>query len=674
VRYAWQPSVTKDELEIFDQWVDVGMDKHLNPYVIATMMKSEVNGGLGERLRKKAGEASQRLYEMNWGNVEFIERREVLAKALMDDDCVAATDGSNKNSEGAQAWLVANRAGDILVRGRGRVPCAKQDASSLRPELAAILAATTFVDDFVKKEKLKQKNQHEITIYTDSANAISDMKSGLYPSTKNALENNIDMKLELKRVLRTSPQKYHLQHVRAHQDRKMEIANLPFDAKLNKMADEYAGGVYEDMICGEHHELVPFYETQVCSLRLPFGRPVSNVCEQLISFANGQLSEAQLAKFWNIEEQWMCNIEWEAFKVTVRRIKNATKSRLCKIVHKQIPTMQIMKRNDMSLTNLCSLCKEHAEDWNHVFQCKSMMARAARYEHLGELKKVLKQRKTHPVVMQRIMAIIYQWTNKYTITVPNGDGNLHLINQAFADQCNLGVSNMMAGVLSHKFGNIQATYYSQIEAKEVRFTKREWNVSVIRALLQYSEAIWKARCTYVHEESQLTMENQTRMLALRIRNDLLKKPWKIEQADKDLIQRNNNFFHRTGARQLNRWMERVLLSMSIAQNYENATRQDIRKWINMPDGGYIKKIKYPTKVKLKKYVQLTLKECMNERRRNSHNNNDVDQPIRECDEVIALLGDVEEEQNIAVSIGKSEYGIGYMHEQNKQVLQAMDNV
>ena len=93
-----------------------------------------------------------------------MESRNVLAKAILEGNCVAATDGSNKDDEGAQAWLISNREGAVLVRGRGRVPCAKQDASSLRPELAALLAVTTFVEDFVKKEKIGCERSNEITI------------------------------------------------------------------------------------------------------------------------------------------------------------------------------------------------------------------------------------------------------------------------------------------------------------------------------------------------------------------------------------------------------------------------------------------------------------------------------------------------------------------------------
>ena len=121
-------------------------------------------------------------------------------------------------------------------------------------------------------------------------------------------------------------------------------------------------------------------------------------------------------------------------------------------------------------------------------------------------------------------------------------------------------------MLTHTFGNIQEAYYARVKEKGVRFSKREWNISTIQALLQYSESIWKARCTYVHEESHLTMETQTRVLAMRIRTNLMQNPWKLRKEDKELMHRNTRFFQRAGAKQLDRWIERVLVSMSIEQN------------------------------------------------------------------------------------------------------------
>jgi len=153
--------------------------------------------------------------------------------------------------------------------------------------------------------------------------------------------------------------------------------------------DEYAGCVYADRECGEVQEQVDFYHAQIRSLGLPFMRPTTNIKEQLIAFANGHASEDQLAQYWGAEKKWLCNIEWRGLKTALRRMRNDKKDNMCKLVHKQLPTMSIMKRNGMGMTTKCPLCLAEDENWSHVFKCKSNVARVERVIQLAILKKGL---------------------------------------------------------------------------------------------------------------------------------------------------------------------------------------------------------------------------------------------------------------------------------------------
>jgi len=128
---------------------------------------------------------------------------------------------------------------------------------------------------------------------------------------------------------------------------------------------------------------------------------------------------------------------------------------LCKLVHKQIPTMSMMHHSKLGITKICPLCEKEVEDWaHHVFKYQSQCARVERGIQLGELRKALQVRKTNPILMQRLMALLSQWTSLYKITVPSSDGDLQKLNLAFVDQCAFGVENMFAGVLTHKFGDV----------------------------------------------------------------------------------------------------------------------------------------------------------------------------------------------------------------------------
>ena len=455
----------------------------------------------------------------------------------------------------------------------------------------------------------------DVPIYTDSVNAISNMKENLVPSTKNALENNVDMKIELKHVLRTSKVRFKLIHVRAHQDDKMPFDELPIDAKLNCLADKYAGGVYTDVTCGFHLDEAPFLNAQVCSLRLPLSRPVTNIAAQVITFSVGHEVETQLARFWKIKKDWLCNVEWKAFRLALKRMRGDNKGQFCKLVHKQIPTMKIMKRNGFSTTSLCPLCLKVEENWQHVFQCKSATALVEKESQMILLKKSLTRIRTHPVLQQRILSMLRQWLNGFSVTVPSNDEEMQMINEAFRDQSNLLYKNLFAGVISHKFlGEMQKQHYQEIPNDRKRLTQNEWNVNFVRALLTFSTNLWKTRCEYLQKQSELSTEQQVRTLALQLRSTLRENPWKIGTEDNHLMKRTGNFFSNVNVKNLNGWIERVLVSMNIHARNEDATRQDIRKWIQLPEHGYRKNVKCRPPTIIKSYKQLTLQEsCLNVR-------------------------------------------------------------
>lgn len=119
-----------------------------------------------------------------------------------------------------------------------------------------------------------------------------------------------------------------------------------------------------------HEEMCDFLPAQVCSIQLPFTRPTNNVLEQVVAFRIGHESETQLATFWVTLKAWMSNINRKGFRATVRREKDSKKNIICKLVHKHWTTMYMMKHNGLSNTNICLMCIQEVETWEHAFKCK----------------------------------------------------------------------------------------------------------------------------------------------------------------------------------------------------------------------------------------------------------------------------------------------------------------
>ena len=517
--------------------LDVNFDRRGNPYIVAFERK-EVLYVKNQTKEDWSGMDVDAGEIINW-----VRNKDRLIRAIENDEWCIATDGSNYVDEGAYAWGIAGTDGDYIVKGKGRVACAHEDSSSLRPEMIAIIQALRFVEKVWRKNVIIQSAREDIRkvpIYTDSEVTIKDMEHSYFPTTKNVFENNIDVKIELKTLLRTSKIKYELIHVRSHQDEKKEEWELTIPERLDCEIDKFAATVYEDAECGRHSNMAPCLRSQICSLVLSYHRPTTNILEQIVAYANGHRAEQQLSTYWKIPMQWMCNIEWQSLRKAIRRERESNKHYLSKLIHKQLPTFAMLKRNKMSSTEVCPICGKASETWDHVLKCQHFEMKQAKVEEMDSVKKILEKRKTHPVLQQRIVAAMLQYLNDYPITIPGGDGLCKDINESFRDQMTLGIGNMFCWVMTHKFGDIQQKHYNETNANARMYTKSEWNIAVIRVLLNFSRNIWKHRCEYVHNVSTISLENQERETAWKICAYVRRKPWTMRKEDLFLSRKKGN--------------------------------------------------------------------------------------------------------------------------------------
>jgi len=500
----------EEEFQDGVEMIDVNFDRRGNPYIVAFEEKEVIY------VKPKIKEAKNGSDVVAGEIIHWVHNMDKLLQAIENDEWCLATDGSNYMEEGAYAWGIAGTDGTYIVKGKGRVACAHEDSSSLRPEMIAIIQALRFVENVRQTNVIIRSNKEDIRkvqIHTDSEVTIKDMQHSYFPTTKNVFENNIDVKIELKTLLRTSKVKYELIHVRSHQDEKKEEWELKKPERLNCEIDKFAATVYEDSECGKHSNIAPCLSSQICSLVLPYHRPTTNILEQIVEYANGHRAEKQLSTYWKVPLQWMCNIEWKSLRKAIRRERETNKHHLSKLIHKQLPTFAMLKRNRLSLTDACPICGKASETWDHVLKCQHVEMKQVKIEQMDNVKKILEKKKTHPVLQQRIVAAMLQYLNNYPITIPEGDGLYKDINKSFRDQMTLGIGNMFCGVITHKFGDIQQNYYNEIDANKRMYTKSEWNVAVIRVLLNFSRNIWKHRCEYVHNVSTISLQNQERETA-----------------------------------------------------------------------------------------------------------------------------------------------------------------
>ena len=176
------------------------------------------------------------------------------------------------------------------------------------------------------------------------------------------------------------------------------------------------------------------------------------------------------------------------------------------------------------------------------------------------------------------MILIKQWTNGYEYSLPiwkKGNKKLH---RTIDDQIQLGLPNMMRGVLSSRWNVLQNKYDQKMFEKKGRAKRStQWSGHVSKLLLQYSVTIWKHRCEVIHHLKEGTDEASVRAQLLSKALELQSEPWRLLPSDLHLCKRSVKFFEKARLANLLMWKKRVMLSEVLCERKTREYGNDLSK-------------------------------------------------------------------------------------------------
>ena len=136
------------------------------------------------------------------------------------------TDGGASKTSGYYGWVIASES-TILFSGSGRLNCHSTQLQSLRPETTAMLAATTFLINYLRGREVKIRSN--IEHWVDNMTLVRRLnyyKSGGPISQKQMLVPDIDLQLQLESCLDQLHEEHYItidtNHVKGHQDTKKD--------------------------------------------------------------------------------------------------------------------------------------------------------------------------------------------------------------------------------------------------------------------------------------------------------------------------------------------------------------------------------------------------------------------------------------------------------------------
>jgi len=480
---------------------------------------------------------------------------------------IAATDGSAlRGDRSSMAYCLAKKNGKKLYSAYSPILCDRDYNSSDRAELMAILAVVSHLWILSTSLKKMKKRSKPVELFSDSLSSIMSCEKDIFHSTKNVMSSNIDLKLEIRSILRKIKRPVIMTHVEAHQDEEVEYDDLPLPAQLNSDMDDLASHQYRHQI-REHDELMPHLPAQKVSLVVHGNRLSHDIANEFIRVQRDYPGETAALRSWNIHKKYGSLIDWTALESSSKKWKKWEHGPAVKCIHRQWDTSARKKDWDQSQDDRCPICSTERETCDHVLQCEEKIIFEARKIFLRELKEQLRSLGTKPILLRWLMILTYQFVGKFKTKVPPKVKGYKKIRRAIQSQLKSGTGNILRGIISFKWGEIQARY----DKRKDRTRGASWGGNTTRAFLTFSQNLWRHRCEVLHKLKSGTQDEGIRARCLTMALNLQSKPWRLLPSDQHLCARSLKFFTSAPIVNVKQWKRRceVATELSSRKSVEN---------------------------------------------------------------------------------------------------------
>ena len=162
-----------------------------------------------------------------------------ISKLLKKSRLIYGSDASIKDNCGAFAWGILDWSNQSapLVHFTAQLYGDEDQVHSTRGELFGILFYIRHISYLKSKYKIGIRNKIQVFIYTDSDSSIQITTSRFFLTSKTALDNDSDIKAEVRRIYKKYSKLIPLQFVRSQQDDDKPFKSLSLASILNVLME-----------------------------------------------------------------------------------------------------------------------------------------------------------------------------------------------------------------------------------------------------------------------------------------------------------------------------------------------------------------------------------------------------------------------------------------------------
>ena len=463
-----------------------------------------------------------------------------LADLIQSCAFVVGSDGSAPK-RASWAWLLASKDGTYAVQATGIVKCHKPN--SFRAESYAMLSALRFLIRF--KEYMQITMDTPYTHFTDAQSVLDRLQPvELYQDyfANSTLEPEWDVINEIQHSLASLTKPPTFQYVKAHQDDKVALKDLPLSAQLNVRAD----GLATDILLGtasfpEDESTTTLLPHAGAQLHLSTGTVTGNLKRPLTNASRGP----HLLDYIIAKNKWdpttVDLVDWESHGIAVRNAPHPVT--LVKFLHGLLPVGDRVHKYHPKYHLLCPSCLEARETIDHLYQCNCPSRKPWRSGFLKMLLDTADKLDIRP----SLLAVMYDGCLAYLrgqdhIQPNRYDNDLR---ELVRQQNRIGWLNFLRGRWSKEWKRLQTIYVLQKvknkqkprrrsdqsfqlnskPAKSQKTSKKKyhkkkagnnnWSVTVIREMWKSLYALWELRNKDLHGHDSQSQSEAKHKLYLR---------------------------------------------------------------------------------------------------------------------------------------------------------------
>ena len=417
---------------------------------------------------------------------------------------IAVSDGSVKDFAMTFGWAISTPNGIRIASAAG--PCSGRQ-NSLRSEAAGMLSVTLF---FALLTTYYEMESVDVTFVSDNLELINRSRNHLeyinpYPNTTLTSEYDLTEQIYLTHKAYNINAKF--EHVKGHQDDKLEYHELPLKAQLNIDADHLAGLFQRDH--GKYLPKVQLIPSCPAVLHIRGVTITSNFRHQL------QRAYVEPRYVFHLQNKFGWSnataeiIAWKSLSIGIRRIRREVLT--TKVCNDLMPTAASLKKRKYQFNDQCCLCgREETRD--HMIRCTDETRLKWRRKYIGLIRQRMEHLETDYGLKEMFCNAVTDWFQDERVDIDKYPVKYHL---ALITQNNIGWRQIFMGRISQEWEKLQGS------GPTINGKNREayiWGASLVEVSIKSFMELWEQRNEEVHGKTeQQKQKKRLEKLSIEVR-------------------------------------------------------------------------------------------------------------------------------------------------------------